>query len=129
MIIHALLIQPLSSRDQTVTLSAGPLTFGTEIIIPADAEPSAQEHLSVCKVFSKTQAQVVRGARGTIARSYPANTLVGVSADGLMHEPAQPQEATEIVPQTIRPSRRQPLDIAATTQRGACPLCGCTGKH
>jgi hypothetical protein len=129
MIIHVLMTQPMTARDQTITLSSGPLTCETELVIPADAEPSEQEYLAVCKVFSKTQAQVVRGARGTIARSYPANTIVGVSSDGMMHEPARSEPETEALPETIRPSRRQPLDIAATTQRGACPLCGCTGQH
>ncbi len=126
--IKVLLMQPMSARDQTVTLSAGPLTVTTELLIPADAELGYQECLVVCKVFSKTQAQVVRGARGTIARAYPVNTLVDVSSDGLMYERAAEPEVIA-PPETVRPSRRQPLDIAATTQRGSCPLCGCTGKH
>ncbi len=126
--IRVMLVQPLRSGDQTVTLSAGPLTLDAELLIPADAEPHEQETLGVCQVFSKTQAKVVRGARGSIARSYMAGTLVDVSADGLMHEPP-PQTVDEPVMATLRPSRRQPLDIASTQERGACPHCGCTGHH
>jgi len=120
---NVILMQPLSVRDQTVTVSAGPLSLDTEIMIPADAEPREQECVSVISVLSKTQAKVIRGARSTIARSWPSGTPVTVSSDSFMYERAK-EEATEPEPETIRPPRRQQLDIGLTARQHLCPTCG-----
>ncbi len=120
---NVLLMQPLTPRDQTVTLSSGPLSLDTEMHIPADAEPRDQECLAVCGVLSKTQAKVIRGARSTIARSWPVGTPVSVSSDSFMYERAK-EDATEPEPETIRPPRRQQLDIALTARQRLCPTCG-----
>ncbi len=127
MLVNVILTQPLSVRDQTITLSAGPLSLTTDILIPADAEPRDQECLSVCGVLSKSQAKVVRGARSTIARSWPVGTIASISSEGLMYEMVQEAPAEQLdPPETQKVSRRQPLDIAQTTKRGACPTCGRT---
>ena len=83
---NVLLLQPLSTRDQTVTLSSGPISLDTEMLIPADAEPQDQECIAVISVLSKTQAKVIRGARSTIARSWAAGTPITVSSDSFMYE-------------------------------------------
>ncbi len=123
MLITVVLTQPMSARDQTITLSAGPLSLDTEILIPADADPRDQECVAVCGVLSKTQAKVIRGARSTIARSWPAYTPASISADGLMYERPK-DEATEPEAETIRPARRQALDIGLTARQHLCPTCG-----
>ena len=127
MLVNVILTQPLTARDQTITLSAGPLSLTTEILIPADADPRDQECLAVCGVLSKSQAKVVRGARSTIARSWPTGTVASISSDGLMYERSQEPTSDDIAPpESVRTSRRPALDIAQTTKRGACPHCGRT---
>ncbi len=126
MLINVVLTQPMKASDQTITLSAGPLSLETEILIPADADQDEQECVSVCGVLSKSQAKVIRGARSTVARAWPTGTVVTLSSDGLMYERAQ-APAVEPPPLELPTvSRRQPLDIAQTTKRGACPMCGRT---
>ncbi len=123
MLITVVLTQPMTPRDQTITLSAGPLSLNTEILIPAEADERDQECVAVCGVLSKNQAKVIRGARSTIARSWPAGTTASVSSDGLMYERGQ-EQATEPEPETIRPMRRQQLDIGLTARQHLCPTCG-----
>jgi hypothetical protein len=120
---NVLLLQPLSTRDQTVTLSSGPISLDTEMLIPADAEPQDQECIAVISVISKTQAKVIRGARSTIARSWAAGTPITVSSDSFMYERSK-EEATEPEAETIRPPRRQQLDIGLTAKQHMCPTCG-----